>query len=124
MNAKGMTCQEKVFSILGKAGVPSSVLSEEMRGWIALSCSLRIPPWEISGLLARTLDWQSILESIVDYGLADDELAELKDEFFAGKLSMKRALDKAKAKSAQKPKPQPAIKPAKTTKGHGKDSSD
>lgn len=124
MNAKHISCQEEVFSILAKAGVPSSAIPKEMRDWIALSCALDMPAQEIGGLLVRTLDWKSILESIKDYGLTDDEVAELKDEFFTGKLSMTRVLDKAKAKSDQKPKPKPAIKTAKTTKGHGKGSSD
>lgn len=122
MNAKNMTCQEKVFSILTKAGLPSSTLSKEMRDWIALSCSLGMPAQEISVLLVRTLDWQSILESIVDYGLTDDELGELKEEFFAGKLTLKSAVNKAKAKSNQKAKP--PVKTAKTPKGHGNGSSD
>lgn len=121
MTANDTTCQQKVLSNLTEAGVMANQLSQEMLEWIRLSCFLGMPDQEISGFLVRTLDLKCVLESIASYDLTSDELAELKKDFFAGKLSMKDAVDTARAKSDQKAK-----SPAKTTnvpKGHGKGSS-
>jgi len=121
MDANEMDCQKKVFLELAQAGVEPQMLSDDMSQWLKFSCLLGMPEQEISRFLVRALDWASILESISDYDLTADELAELKKGFFAGKLRMKEAVDQAKAKSDQKAKL--VMKPATRPKGQGDDSS-
>ncbi len=127
MQKDDMACQQKVFSRLAQVGIQPKMLSDEMQEWINLSCMLGMPEQEISGFLLRTMDWRSILESILDYDLTPEELSDLKSDFFAGKLNIKQAVDKAKTKSDEKAtsneKAKSATQAAKSAKIQGKGSS-